>query len=225
MVLYRRNKMSKKIIVLTVLVSFVSVGVALTLKAGIGVGAWDALIASISGISDIPIGTVGIVLNFICIFAQIIILRSNFRKIQLLQFPISVLFGVVINFMLYEVFSMLTLDSYAIQLGTLLLGYGIIAFSIAGIMVMDLISFPVEGFSMVISDLIHKKFHVIRQLVDVFSVITALLLIFIFHKPLVVREGTIIGVIIFGPLLGVFMKVLKPIFLKYDLIYAPQQES
>jgi len=217
--------MSKKIIVLTVLVCFVSAGVAITLKAGIGVGAWDALIASISGISDIPVGTVGIVFNFTCIFAQIIILRSNFRKIELLQFPISILLGAVINFLLYEVFSLITLDNYAIQLGTLLLGYIIIAFSIAGVMVMDLISFPVEGFCMVVSDFIHKKFHIIRQLFDIFCVITTLLLIFIFQEPLVVREGTIIGVVIFGPLVGVFMKVLKPIFVKYDLIYAPQLES
>lgn len=211
--------MSKKIIILTILVCFVSAGVALTLKAEIGVGAIDALTAAISGITDVSIGTVGMVLNFICIFAQIIILRGNFRKIQLLQFPISILFGVVIDFMLYEVFSMLTLNSYVMQLLTLLLGYAIIAFSIAGVMVMDLISFPIEGVSMAISDTINKKFHIIRQLADVLSVTITLILIFTFNQPLLVREGTIIGVIIFGPLLGIFMKVLKPLFKKLDLIY------
>ena len=217
--------MSKKIIILTIIVCFLSVGVALTLKAEIGVGAWDALLAAISNIIDVPIGTVGMVLNFILIFAQIIILRSNFRKIQLLQFPISILLGLVINFMFYEVFSMLTLESYVMKLVTLLLGYVIIAFSVAGVMVLDVIFFPVEGFTMAISDTINKKFYVIRQLVDVISVVTALLLIIPFNQPLVVREGTIIGVIIFGPLLGVFMKILKPIFKKYDLIYTQQIES
>lgn len=217
--------MSKKIIILTIIVCFLSVGVALTLKAEIGVGAWDALLAAISNIIDVPIGTVGMVLNFILIFAQIIILRSNFRKIQLLQFPISILLGLVINFMFYEVFSMLTLESYVMKLVTLLLGYVIIAFSVAGVMVLDVIFFPVEGFTMAISDTINKKFYVIRQLVDVISVVTVLLLVILFNQPLVVREGTIIGVIIFGPLLGVFMKILKPIFKKYDLIYTQQIES
>jgi uncharacterized membrane protein YczE len=217
--------MSKKITILTILVSFISVGVALTLKAEIGVGAWDALLAAISNIIDVPIGTVGMVLNFILIFAQIIILRSNFRKIQLLQFPVSILFGLVINFMFYEVFSMLTLENYVMKLLTLLLGYVIIAFSIAGVMVMDVIFFPVEGFTMAISDTINKKFYIIRQLVDVISVVTALLLVIPFSQPLVVREGTIIGVIIFGPLLGLFMKILKPIFKKFDLIYTQQIES
>lgn len=216
--------MSKKIIILTIIVCFLSVGVALTLKAEIGVGAWDALLAAISNLIDVPIGTVGMVLNFILIFAQIIILRSNFRKIQLLQFPISVLLGLVINFMFYEVFSMLTLDSYVMRLLTLLLGYVIIAFSIAGVMVMDVIFFPVEGFTMAISDTINKKFYVIRQLVDVISVVTVLLLVILFNQPLVVREGTIIGVIIFGPLVGLFMKILKPIFKKFDLIYNQQIE-
>lgn len=217
--------MSKKIIILTILVCFISVGVALTLKAEIGVGAWDALLAAISNIINVPIGTVGMVLNFTLIFAQIIILRSNFKKIQLLQFPVSILFGLVINFMFYEVFSMLTLESYVMKVLTLLLGYVIIAFSIAGVMVMDVIFFPVEGFTMAISDTINKKFYIIRQLVDVISVVTALLLVIPFNQPLVVREGTIIGVIIFGPLLGLFMKVLKPIFKKFDLIYTQQIKS
>jgi len=35
--------------------------------------------------------------------------------------------------------------------------------------------------------------------------------------PLPVREGTVIGMIMFGPLLGIFTKLLKPLLQKYDL--------
>lgn len=211
--------MIKKSIVLTILVSLVGVGVALTLKADIGVGAWDALAATLAGMVGIPIGTMGIILNCSCVILQMVLLQKNFRKIQLLQFPISILFGSIINFMLYNIFNAFTVDAYSMKIIFLLMGYVVIAFSVGSVMVMNMVTFPLEGASMVVSDKLNKKFHIVRQLVDVLSVVLALVLIFAFSQPLSVREGTIIGVIIFGPLMGFFMKVLTPIFKKYDLIY------
>ena len=49
--------------------------------------------------------------------------------------------------------------------------------------------------------------------------------IFIFSDTLVIREGTAIGMLIFGPLLGIFMKIQRPILDKYQLLDTDDQTS
>lgn len=211
--------MIRKSIILVTMITLVGVGAALTLKAAIGVGAWDGLAATTAGIVGIEVGTVGIGFNFICIFIQIIVLKKKFKKMQLLQFPVSILVGVIINFMLYDIFSVFTLDDYFIRVIVLIVGDAVCAFSVGFVMVMNMVAFPLEGACLVVSDKFDKKFHVIRQLVDVFCIIIILTLVFVFNQPLSVREGTIIGVLMFGPLMGISMKLLTPVIKRNDLMY------
>lgn len=211
--------MVKRIIVLVVLVSMVAVGCALTLKGAIGVGAWDALASTISGKLGIPFGTMGMFLNFCCIGLQMLILKKEFKKVQYLQFVVSILFGYVVNFVLYELFSGFVVTEYYINVSLLVIGQIICAFAVGAVMVIDMVTFPLEGACMAVSNKLGKKFHVVRQLVDVISVMAVLLLVFTLGMDLTVREGTIIGALIFGPIMGIFMRLLKPIFKRTNLIY------
>lgn len=211
-------KTIKRILAVIFSVTMVSVGCALTLKAAIGVGAWDALSQTGSEIFSIPVGTVGMICNFICIAIQIILLKNNFKKIQLLQIPLSILLGTIINFVLYDVFSSFVVDTYIMQIGLLILGYIVCAFFVGAVMVLDLVTFALESACMAVSNITGKKFHVLRQTVDVVCVIVVFILAFSLDVPLAIREGTIIGMLIFGPLMGIFMKILKPIFKKLDLL-------
>ena len=63
-----------------------------------------------------------------------------------------------------------------------------------------------------------KKFHVLRQGVDVVSILLVIIIVIITDVPLAVREGTIIGMFLFGPMMGIFMKLQKPVFKKFGLI-------
>lgn len=211
--------MIKKSIILVIMISLVGAGAALALKAAVGVGSRDALAATVAGIVGIEVGTMGMGLNFVYIFIQIILLKKGFKKIQLLQFPFSILLGAIINVMLYDVFSMFTFNSYFIRIVALLLGNTICAFALAVLMVMNLITVPLEGACMAVSKKFNKKFHVIRQLFDVGAIVLIFILAFVFNQPLAAREGTIIGVLTFGPSMGIFMKLLTPIIKKHHLIY------
>lgn len=99
----------------------------------------------------------------------------------------------------------------------LILGYVINAFTVAVIMLLDVVTFALEGACMAISNKLGFKFHVFRQVVDILCIIISIILALIFDVPLAIREGTLIGMLIFGPIMGIFMKLLKPIFKKYDL--------
>lgn len=207
-----------KIIVLLLGIVTVGCACALTLKAAIGVGAWDALSQTTSELTAIEVGTCGIMFNTACVFVQILVLKKKFKKIQLLQIPLSILLGFVVNFVLYDLLSAVVIDTYWMNVILLLLGTLICSFAVAAIMVLDIVTFALEGACMAVSKVTGKKFHVLRQGVDVVAIIICLILSFSLELPLAVREGTIISTLLFGPLLGIFMKVLKPIFKKYKLV-------
>lgn len=211
-------KVFKRIFVLVLGVVVVASSCALTLKAAIGVGAWDALAQTGYEVTGIEVGTIGMCCNFLCIFIQILVLRKKFRPIQLLQIPVCILLGVIVNFMLYEVYSSFTIDSYWMNVVLLIIGYIVSAFAVGMVMVLDIVTFALEGACMAVSKVSGKKFHVLRQGVDVVSIILVIVISLMANVPLAVREGTIIGMFLFGPMMGIFMKLQKPVFKKLGLI-------
>lgn len=210
--------MLRRIIVLVFGVAIVGCSSALTLKAAIGVGAWDALAQTGSFVTGIEVGTVGMCFNFLCILIQIIVLREKFKMIQLLQIPVSILLGMIINFVLYQVYNNFIVTEYWLNVFLLIIGYIICAFAVGIVMVLDVVTFALEGACMAISKVSGKKFYVLRQSVDIIAVILVVIIVFITDVPLAVREGTIIGVLLFGPMMGIFMRLQKPVLKKLNLI-------
>lgn len=208
----------KRILLLSFLVIIVGIGASLTLKVAIGVGAWDALAQSLSFLSGVKVGTIGMILNTSCVLGQWILLRKNFKIRYLLQVPVVILIGVVINFIFYDVLGSITIDSYFMKLTLLLAALIILAFALACVMVLDVVTFPLEAFCMALAKKTKWKFPVVRQFADILSILMAALLTFSLALPLTLREGTIIGMLIFAPLMGYFMKKVQPIMKKYDLI-------
>lgn len=207
----------KRMVVCFFMIILISCGASLTLKAAIGVGAWDALALTGSSISGIKVGTVGMLLNFICIFIELMILRKNFKIKHALQIALCIIVGYTVNFFFYNVLGGIELSNYFIRVVILIVGYIINAFTVAVIMLLDVVTFALEGACMAVSNKVGIKFHILRQGVDVVCIVVASIVAFTSNVPLAIREGTVIGMVIFGPIMGLFMKQLKPIFQKYDL--------
>lgn len=211
-------KQLKRIFVLSVLITIVGISASLTLKVAIGVGAYDALAQSISFLSGIKVGTIGMILNCSCVLGQWILLRKNFTLRHLLQVPMSILIGVVINLFLYDILSSIIIESYIIKLVILVIALTILSSVIGAVMVLDLVTFPFEGFCMALAKRTKLKFVTIRQSGDFLSILLVVLLTFGFSLPLTIREGTIIAMLMLAPLMGFFMKRIRPIFREFNLI-------
>ena len=84
-------------------------------------------------------------------------------------------------------------------------------------MLLDEVTFALEGFCMALTDIIPVKFHVVRQAADVISVLIVVILTLIFNISWSIGIGTILGMLTFGPTLGIFMKIFKPILKKQGL--------
>lgn len=190
---------------------FVAFSASLTIKAAIGLAAWDAIAQSLSHLSAIQVGTIGMVLNISCVVGQMILLKRTFPTRQLLQIPISVLLGVLINYFYYTFFASLTLDNYAVTLVIFLIGTVLASFAVSMVMVLNIITFPLEGFCMALAKKTKYHFAFIRQMVDILAIFFTLVLTFSLDVPMTAREGTVIGMLIFAPLMGFFIKRLQPI--------------
>lgn len=210
--------LAKKTLLLTSLIILVGIGASISLKAAIGIGAWDAMAQTLATIIGIKIGTLGMILNISCLIGQVLILKKKFRVIQWLQIPLNILLGSVVNFILYNILGNIVIDSYIVRIGLLILSYCLCAFGVGAVMVLDLVTFSLEGFCAAISEKIGFEFSKFRQAVDVICVALVFLLAWIFKAELAVREGTIIGMLMFGPLMGIFMKKIKPVFKKYKFL-------
>ena len=208
----------RKLICYIVLITVTSFGVSLMLKANVGVGAWDALAQAGSTLTTIPVGTVGMIFNILCVLIELLILKKNFKINHAFQIGMSVILGVMVNFFYYHVLGSVVVNNYVLRIFLLILGNVITSFVVASIMLLEVVTFALEGACKVISDKYGIVFHKLRQWVDIVSIAIVILLSVVFKIELYVREGTIIGMLIFSPMLGYFMKVLKPILLKMKLM-------
>ena len=195
------------------------IGASLGIKAAVGVGAWDALSQSVSTVIGMKIGTFSMLLNISCVVVQLLMLGKKFKPISILQVFVAILLGNVVNFMLYDVYANLVINSYFLNLVIYVVSVLIIVVGVANIMAMNFISFPLEGACLVVSDRYNLSFGKVRQWIDIIAIIIALVVAFVFKDNYTVGVGTVIGMVMFGPLLDRIMNFVRPKLDKMGLVY------
>lgn len=190
-------------------------GVAVGLKAAVGVGAWDAFSQATSTVIGIKVGTFSMMMNLSCIIVQLVILKKDFQPLAFLQIFMAVLLGFFVNLVYYDVLASLTINSYIINLMIYVGSLLIIIAAVALIMSIDFLSFPLEAACVAIASKTRFSFGTIRQWVDIVSIIGAVTIALLFRNPIPVREGTVIGMLMFGPLIARFIPVFRPMVKKW----------
>ncbi len=213
--------MLKKLFIIFISIIFVGIGVALTIVASVGVGSWDAMAQTASVITNTQIGTIGIILNCFCVFGQFIILRKEFSIRHVLQIPFSIILGIAINIALVTIIETVPLDIYWHRYIVLVIGYIVAAFGVAIVMSVNLVTFALEGLCVAAQKVLHIPFYKIRQIVDIICILLVIVVALLLNLEIYIREGTIIGMLIFGPLLGLFTKIQRPILKKLNVIEKP----
>lgn len=208
----------RKLIVLTLAVALIGFGSALTMKAAVGIGAWDALGQTIAIITRMPVGNISTFLNCFCVLLQLIILKSKFTIWHYMQIPLSMFLGAVINIVYYQLLGDTVIESYPVAMCVFIIGIIIVTLGVAIVMTINLITMALEGACLQVARVLNSKMHVLRQVIDVIAVVVIIGVAYLLDITLVVREGTIISALIFGPLIGFFMKIIMPLFKKIGLV-------
>lgn len=203
---------------LIIVLLLAAMGISLQMKAIIGVAPFDALNQTISFVTGIRVGDVVTFVQVGFVIAQILLLRKDTNWRIFLQVFVGLLLGQFVNLFYYFIFDGLVLENYAIRMVVFILGCLWVPIFIGSVMVLDLVTMPVENFAMVLSNKTDFTFGQVRQAVDIVCVIIALTLTFVFLEPLTIREGTIISALTFGPLLSFYMPKVERQFRKWELI-------
>lgn len=196
-------------------VTLVGIGGSLTMKAGIGIAALDAMNSSISELTTIKVGTVSILVNVLFLVIQMLILKRDFKWFQLMQIPLSMLIGEILNIMVYTVLPLITIESYLMNIVLLIVGNLIAAIGVGLCTALNFVSFPLESLCMVLSKILPQSFGKIRQSADILFIVGSLVLSLVFNLSFYIREGTILSALTFAPIMNfVYLNIYRILPLK-----------
>lgn len=206
-----KTEIAKRYVLFIISLFFSALGVAFTKHGELGVSP----ISSVANVMSckfvsLSLGTWLVIWNSVLIAGQIAILRKNFRLIQLLQVPLSFIFGWFTDFGMWVV-SFIPADSYLSRLFMVIVGIIILGFGISLSVAANVIMNSGEAFVKVISDKIHKQFGNVKIAFDVICVVLALALSLVFFNFSIVgtREGTIISALLTGIVVKLFSSKLN----------------
>lgn len=192
------QKLVKNALCTALCVMLMSIGMALTMKADIGVGSINALSMSLSSLTGIYVGTILFFIQATCVLVQFIIQRKAFHWRQWLQLALSYILGEGVNLMLYYFFKDFSIEHYILRVILFVVGIIICTVGVAFIIQLNLVVFPIEAMCTVYAKTYNKSFKKTRQLLDIVAIIGTLVLVVGFHATLSIREGTLLNLLIFS---------------------------
>lgn len=206
-----KKELLRRYILLVISLFLAALGVAFTKHGELGVSP----ISSVSNVLSykftfFTLGTWLIIWNCALIGGQVILLRKKFQLIQLLQVPLSFLFGYFTDFGLWCV-SSIPVGSYVVRLLLVLIGIVVLGFGIALSVIANVIMNSGEAFVKAIADTVHKEFGNVKIAFDLCCVALAIVLSLIFFDFSIVgtREGTVLSAILTGFVVKFFQKRLR----------------
>ena len=179
-------------------------GTSMSIEGAIGISSFNALNYSLSSLFQMKIGTMTIILNLLFLFLYIVLTKGKFIVKYVFQLIAVSSIGIVINFFTYNIFDKMEVGNYFISVIYLVCGVFIGGISVAFILALDTMSFPVEAFCLEIANMKNIKFSKVRRLIDIISVSVSLLITLLFSYPLVIREGTVVSLLLFSTVIGYF---------------------
>ncbi|MDN6173749.1 MAG: DUF6198 family protein [Yaniella sp.] len=175
-----------------------SVGIALSVHGQLGTAPISTFPAVVDAASSWSVGTVSAVMNVVFVFMQMLILQRRFRLFQLVQLPIALVFGAVID-LSFCLTSWAQVDHYLLQwvvtiIGALILGLGVY------IQIQPkLLYLPGEGLVVALTQVSTVRFGTMKQVVDwSLVVISAVLSLVLMQRLEGVREGTVFAAFAVG---------------------------
>lgn len=207
----KKKELAKRYILFIISLFISALGVAITKHGELGVSPISSVANVLS--YQFPILSMGswlIVWNCVLIVGQIVILRKKFEPIQLLQVPLSFLFGWFTDLGMFFV-SFIPADIYAVRLTLVIIGVVVLGFGISLSVIANVIMNAGEAFVKAIADTKHKNFGNIKIVFDLSCVTLAIILSLIFFDFTLVgtREGTIIAAVFTGMVVKFFSKRLQ----------------
>lgn len=190
---------------------FAGIGVAFTKHGELGVSPISSVANVMScKFTTLSLGTWLMIWNCVLIVCQILILKKDFQVFQLLQIPLSILFGWFTDFGMWLVY-FIPVPNYAVKLVMLFIGIIILAFGITLSVIANVILNSGEAVVKAVSDKSGRNFGDVKIIFDISCVVIAVILSLVLFKGKIIgtREGTIISALCTGIVVKFFTKCIN----------------
>jgi len=188
----------------------IALGAVITINANLGVSPVTSLPYVLSLVTNMDVGITFVAFYIVLIIIQIILLRKNFKWINLTQILFSTVFGYFIILAEYVVGDFV-IPSYPGRLLMLLVGVSVLSLGITIYVGTKLVPVPSEGLVSALAQLLNRPFAQIKIAFDCSVVLCAVAISFIaFGELRGIREGTIICSILIGLMIKGYQKAVIP---------------
>lgn len=201
----KEDRITLKLVTGIVGLFILSFGIALTIRGNLGTSPTVVVPYVFSGIfPKLSVGLLTMLFFVIFILLEILIQKKDFQKLQLLQIPYALLFGVFIDVSL-KLTNAWQVQNYLLQWLICLAGCVVMAVGIYLEIIGKFSYSPLEGFVMAVFRKTKQDFGKIKIFFDSFLIGFALIISVLYFKGFYgVREGTIASAIIVGYLVQFF---------------------
>ncbi len=177
---------------------FLSLGIALTAVPGLGTSPISSPPYVVSEYFPVSFGTTTFIWNALMVLFQLFVLGKRFRAYLLVQIPVALLLGVLVDAFGYLV-SFMASDQYLLKFLVLLFGCLVSGFGIALMVLSERVLSAAEGLVQMIAEKYHKNFGTLKVLFDIACVVLGAVLCLSFFGDLrYIREGTLVNALITG---------------------------
>ena len=174
-----------------------ALGGVLAIKSNLGASPVSSLPLSISRVSNLSLGTAATVLFTVYVVIQIILLRKNFKVVQLLQIVFAVLFGQIMN--LFNSVININANNIYIKLFICVASFFITALGVFLTITANIVPVAPDGLTQIISLKNNIDFGKAKIYFDCVVVILSILILLLNGKNL---DGMGIGTILSAILVG-----------------------
>jgi uncharacterized protein len=179
-----------------------SLGASLTIKANMGVGAWDALNVGLSRIYGFTVGSFVIIIGIILLFVNAVLLKSRPDYMAVFTFFII---GSLIDFWMLIVLRNFEPNEFMLKLVTLVVGLLIIGLGVAMYLQPKFPLNPIDNFMMGVSMRLGVSLVVAKTIGELIALVLALIV----KGP--IGYGTIIVTIGIGPSIQLFVPFIEKV--------------
>ena len=193
---------------------FMAIGVAISVNANLGISPVNSLPYVVSQISGFALSSCVIGVFTVFIVAQIVLLRREFKWINLTQLIFSTIFGYFVDFAKW-LLADFNIPTYAGRLVMLAISIVVVSIGVELYLEVNLVPMPMEGMTLALAQVTKKPFPNVKIVVDCTVVLLGLILSLVFLRRLDgVREGTIIAAVVTGKIIALVKKPLSPLVQK-----------
>lgn len=198
----------KRYILLIIAVMIQSAGIALVVKSLLGTSPISSVPYVLSLISPFTFGQTTFAVNMVFVVFELLMLKRNFPAVFWLQIPVTIVFGLCIDFFM-ALFTIVP-EAYPLKIALCVIGTALVALGVAGQGVADVLMLAGEGAVYTFAHKFHIDFGKVKVGNDVSLVILAAIVSMASLGTIEgIREGTLISALLTGVFARFFLRHLS----------------